>query len=128
MRFGYVITYVPDVAATVAFYTAAFGLQPRFIHDSGTYAELETGATALAFANEDFAAGNGHHFRPTRPDEPAPGIEIALVVDDVEAAYATACAAGAISAAAPKSMPWGQVVSYVRDCNGVLVELCSQVT
>ena len=40
----------PDVAQAVAFYERAFGLTRRFVHESGTYAEMETGATALAFA------------------------------------------------------------------------------
>jgi lactoylglutathione lyase len=43
MELGYVIVYVPDVAATVAFYERAFGIKRRFIHESGTYAEMETG-------------------------------------------------------------------------------------
>jgi lactoylglutathione lyase len=50
MHFGYTIIYVPDVAASLAFFTRAFGLARRFLHESGTYGELETGATTLAFA------------------------------------------------------------------------------
>ena len=49
MQFGYTILYVPDVPASLAFYQAAFGLNTRFLHDSGDFAELDTGATALAF-------------------------------------------------------------------------------
>ena len=33
----------------------------------------------------------------------------------------------AIALAKPKKKPWGQMVSYVRDLNGVIVELCSPV-
>ena len=43
MQFGYTIIYVPDVAASLAFFTRAFGLARRFLHESGTYGELETG-------------------------------------------------------------------------------------
>src|SRR5215475_12281277 len=50
MQFGYTIIYVPDVAASLAFFTRAFGLARRFLHESGTYGELDTGATTLAFA------------------------------------------------------------------------------
>ena len=128
MHLGYVIAYVPDVAATVAFYEAAFGLAQRFVHESGTYAEMETGATALAFVEEGFAAASGHGFRQNRPDAPAAGIEIALVTDHVTAANATALAAGAEAVHAPEQKPWGQTVSYVRDLNGILVELCSPVS
>jgi lactoylglutathione lyase len=77
VRLGYVIQYVPDVAATVAFYEAAFGLERRFLHESGTYAEMETGATALAFASEALPEGGGVRFRRTRPDGEPPGAESA---------------------------------------------------
>ena len=36
MQFGYTIIYVPDVAASLAFFTRAFGLARRFLHESGT--------------------------------------------------------------------------------------------
>ena len=55
MRFAYTIIYVPDVSASLAFFQSAFGFQPRFVHESGTYGELETGATALAFAAHELA-------------------------------------------------------------------------
>lgn len=125
MRLGYVIRYVPDVRATVAFYAAAFGLAPRFVHESGTYAEMETGATALAFAEEALVAGQGVEFRRTRPEEAAPAVEIGLVTDDVCAAYERAVAAGASPVLPPREKPWGQLVGYVRDRDGALVEICS---
>lgn len=127
LALGYVILYVPDVAAAVAFYEAAFGLACRFLHESGQYAEMETGTTALAFAHEDIAAANAP-FRPLRPDEKAPAAELGLVTDDVAKAYRRAVAAGAVAVAPPKAKPWGQVVSYVRDANGFLVEICSAVS
>jgi uncharacterized glyoxalase superfamily protein PhnB len=63
--------------------------------------------------------------RPNRPDEVAAGIELALVSDDVATAYAVAIAAGAVGVREPEEKPWGQTVAYVRDPDGVLVELCS---
>ena len=126
MRLGYVILYVPDVAATMDFYETAFGLERRFLHEGG-YGEMETGGTALAFAAESLALANGTQFRPVRPDEPAPGVEIALVSDDPMAAFDRAVAAGAQPVQPPQEKPWGQVVGYVRDINGVLVELCGAI-
>ena len=125
MRLGYVIHYVPDVAATVAFYTAAFGFAPRFVAEGGSYAEMETGATALAFAAESLIEDQGATFRRTRPDEAPPGTEIGLVTEDVRGAFAKAVAAGAVPLMPPKEKPWGQLVGYVRDLNGALVEICS---
>jgi catechol 2,3-dioxygenase-like lactoylglutathione lyase family enzyme len=127
MKLGYVILYVPDVATTVAFYERAFGLVRRFIHESGQYAEMETGATALAFASEDMASTTCHGFRRNRLEDPAAGAEVALVTNDVAKSFTRAVDAGALPVAQPIEKPWGQVISYVRDGNGFLVEICSEV-
>jgi lactoylglutathione lyase len=123
---GYVILYVRDVALTVSFYERALGLSLRFMHESGKYAELETGSTALAFSDELDVPLVGQ-FALNRSDQRPAGAEVALVVDDVQAAYDQAIAGGATPVLAPTEKPWGQTVSYVRDLNGVLVELCSAV-
>ena len=79
MRFGYTIVYVRDVADSVEFYERAFGLERRLLHESGQYAELETGSTALAFgatvslAHVPQVTENRHRRRAKRP-RPA-GIE-----------------------------------------------------
>lgn len=126
IRFGYTIVYVADVPATVAFWQTAFGLELRFAHEA-EYAELETGSTALAFATEAVATGNAGPFQPNRPELPAAGFEVGLLTDDVPAAYGRAIGAGAVPVKPPSTKPWGQVVAYVRDPNGVLVELCTPV-
>ncbi len=128
MQLGYTIVYVPDVAASLAFFEQAFGLRRKFLHESGTYGELDTGATTLSFAAHalgdlNFAGGHVHADTSAQPL----GFEIALVTDDVQAAHARAVAAGAREMAAPTAKPWGQVVSYVRCPDGVLVELCTPV-
>ncbi len=43
------------------------------------------------------------------------------------AAYAAAIAGGATPVAEPETMSWGQVVSYVQDPDGHLVELATTV-
>ena len=58
MRFGYTILYVADVSASLDLYERAFAQRRRFLHESGAYAELETGATVLAFASRELAASN----------------------------------------------------------------------
>ncbi len=125
MKLGYVIVYVADVPATLAFYESCFGLARRYLHDSKMYGELETGGTALAFAAESLIELNGLSARKNRSgDEPA-GAEIGLVTSDVGAAYDRAVSAGAEACKEPASKPWGQTVAYVRDLNGFLVEICS---
>ncbi len=126
MKLRYVIIYVPDVVQTVEFYERAFGLTRSFVHDSGQYAELATGTTALAFASETDTT-TCHAFEPNRLQNKAAGAEVALVTDRVEEAFATAVAAGAHPEVEPTAKPWGQTISYVRDLNGFLVELCSPV-
>ena len=126
MKFGYTILYVSDVERTVAFYESAFGLKRRFIHESG-YGEMDTGGTKLAFASVELAKSNGVSFLQSPPQGPSPAVEIAFVTDDVAMAFEKAVEAGAAPIAEPKQKPWGQTVSYVRDMNGFLVELCSPV-
>ena len=128
MHFGYTIIYVPDVAASLQFFETAFGLQRRFLHDSGTYGELETGATALAFADHSLAASHFPQGHVAAHSSPLPlGMEFALVTPDVASAHAKALQAGATEIKAPAAQPWGQTVSYVRCPDGTLVELCTPI-
>jgi uncharacterized glyoxalase superfamily protein PhnB len=68
----------------------------------------------------------GGHVRADSSPQPL-GFEVALVTDHVQDAHAKAIAAGAREMAAPQQKPWGQVVSYVRCPDGILVELCTPV-
>jgi catechol 2,3-dioxygenase-like lactoylglutathione lyase family enzyme len=126
---GYVILYVPDVSASLAFYEAAFGLERRFFNDENgqAYGELETGAARLAFAS--FALVNQHLQAGERAGgRPPAGSEIALVTADVPALFARAAKAGATIVSEPATKPWGQTVAYLRDNAGHLVELCTPLT
>ncbi len=126
MKFGYTIIYVSDVSASLEFYEKAFGFARRFLHESGTYGELDTGATTLAFAAHALGKMNLPAGYVAADDSHLPlGFEVAFVSSDVAAAHATALAAGAAEIHGPETKPWGQVVSYVRCPDGTLVELCS---
>lgn len=128
MKFGYTIAYVPDVAKSLQFFERAFGFATRFLHESGTYGELETGETALAFASHELAESNFAQGHVAASDSAQPlGMELGFVTPDVAAAHARAVAAGAVELSAPVTKPWGQVVSYVRCPDGLLVELCSPI-
>ena len=124
-RLGWVIAYVPDVTAAIEFYEKSFGLERAFIAEDASFGELKTGDTKLAFASETL--GDSHFdggFR--RPDADRPfNVEIALIFDDPEAAFALALENGASALVEPKRTPWGQVVGYVRDPFGTLVEVAS---
>lgn len=129
MKLGYVITYVPDVEASLGFFTRAFGFERRFLHESGTYGELSTGETTLAFAAHALGEGNfaGGHVHADASPQPL-GMEIAIVTDDVPAAHAQAIRHGARELSPPAPKPWGQTVSYVRAPDGVLIEICTPVS
>ena len=128
MKLGYTIIYVEDVATALAFYTAAFGLETRFVHESGDYAELATGETVLAFASHQLGESNfsGGYEKLSDLAKPA-GFELAFVTDDVEKGVQDALAAGATLVAEPAAKPWGQTVGYIRTPDGMLVELCTPI-
>jgi lactoylglutathione lyase len=124
MRFGYTILYVRDVAASVELYERAFGQRRRFVHESGDYAELDTGETTLSFASHELAESNlPDAFR--RPDGATTAFEVCFVTDDVAGAYEQAVREGAEPVTRPHTKPWGQDVAYVQDPDGNLVELAS---
>ena len=128
MHFGYTIIYVEDVISTINFYEKALACECSFIHDSKQYAELNTGDTKLAFAHESMAKDNGIDIRTNRKHELPAGIEIAFVTDDVASAFHQATNFGAIEVQQPSQKPWGQTVAYIRDLNGLLIEICSPMT
>ena len=129
VTFSHTIFYVKDVPKALAFYKDAFGLEPKFIHESNQYAELATGSTALAFASDQLAAYNlPKGYVPHDISKVPLACEIALSVSDVQAWYERALRAGAHSIAAPQQKPWGQVVAYVQDPNGVLVEIAGPLS
>ncbi len=125
---GYVILYVNDVAASLAFYEKAFGLAKRFFHDDNgkAYGELETGATRLAFASVALAEEHLKQKVVSAGLDKAPlGVEIALTTPDVPALFKRAVTAGATAISEPATKPWGQTVAYLRDQSGFLVEICT---
>jgi uncharacterized glyoxalase superfamily protein PhnB len=109
----------------VAFYERAFGLTVQMTDESGTYAQMSTGETTLAFAAESAAALTGIEIHTHRSEETPSAVQLAFVADDVTAAYDAAVAAGAVAVVPLSEKPWGQTLGYLRDNNGFLVELSS---
>lgn len=126
LRLGWVIVYVDAPAAAAEFYRRAFGLSIEFSVPDGTYAQMATGSTKLAFAAYALGEHNfdGGVLRAPLAGQP-PNVEITLVADDVDGAYERALDAGCAPLAAPQDKPQGQRVGYVRDPFGTLVELAT---
>jgi catechol 2,3-dioxygenase-like lactoylglutathione lyase family enzyme len=125
MFLRYVILYVPDVPATLDFYTRAFGLERGFLDESGNFGELVTGSTKLCFTAIALMEQIGKQVATTPPALPA--FELAFETGDVAAALDRALAAGATLVQGVERMDWGQTTAYVRTPEGTLVELCTAV-
>jgi uncharacterized glyoxalase superfamily protein PhnB len=123
MRFGGTVLYVDRVSDAVDFYRRAFGLEVRFFDEALGFAELETGGSTLAIAAHSLGKMlmPGAYVRP--PDGQPAGVEIAFLTGDVPAAFDKAIAEGASAIAAPRRMPWGLEVAYVRAPEGTIVGL-----
>src|SRR5205809_23165 len=90
-RFGHTIFYVKDVKKTVEFFEKAFGIPRWFIDDTGQYAQLKTGDTALGFASWELAQSNLKvPFQKGDPKQPPLGCEISFLTDNVQASLDTA--------------------------------------
>ena len=123
-RLGWVIVYVPEIEAALAFYERAFGMTRRFAVD--TYGELDTGSTVARrsrpsrSAKQNFAGGVA---RPAADATPF-NVELALVSTSTPP-FAHAVESGATALAEPKDKPQGQRVGWVRDPFGTLIEIAS---
>lgn len=128
LKFSHMIFYVSDVRETLAFYEKAFGLKTKFLHESNMYGELDTGSTSLGFASNEMAALNlpDGHQKPSLEQAPFAN-EIAFTSKNVEADYDHAIQSGATALTAPTEKPWGQVVGYLRDPNGIVIEIGSEM-
>jgi lactoylglutathione lyase len=128
IKFAYTILYVEDVVETINFYEQAFGFTKKFITPDNSYGEVISGETTLSFASKTLALSNlKDGFIESNLNEKPFGIEIGFTTNDVQATINMAIEAGAKLYAAPKEKPWGQVVGYVRDLDGFLIEICTPV-
>ena len=129
MKFSYTILYVHNVELTIDFYIKAFGCTLQFLDETKLYGALETGSTTLAFADESLAKDNVGTFEKNNLNKKSPaGFEIAFTTDNVKHAYEHALKSGAQSLQPPLQKPWGQLVAYVLDINGIIVEIASPLS
>ncbi|TDQ08218.1 VOC family protein [Pedobacter metabolipauper] len=128
VKFKYTILYVQDVTASILFYEKAFGFQRKFITPDNSYGELLTGDTVLSFASVELAKSNlSDGFMESAPNGKPFGIEIGFTTENVEQVFNTAVQEGGIPVEQMKVKPWGQEVAYIKDLNGFLIEICSEM-
>jgi catechol 2,3-dioxygenase-like lactoylglutathione lyase family enzyme len=128
VKFGYTILYVENVEESILFYENAFGFSRKFITPENDYAELVTGETTLSFASKELAAQNlkDGFIESTLEDKPF-AIEIGFITEDVTETVQKATSFGAVLVKEPTQKLWGQIVAYIRDLNGFLIEICTEM-
>lgn len=126
IKFAYTILYVKDVEQSIAFYEKAFGFTRKFVTPENDYGELSVGETTLSFASITLASSNlkDGFINSSLANKPF-GIEIGFTTNDVDKTISAAVTAGGTLLENPKTKPWGQVVAYVRDPDGFLIEICT---
>ncbi|TCN56626.1 VOC family protein [Flavobacterium circumlabens] len=128
IKFGYTILYVENVETAVAFYENAFGFSRKFVTPENDYGELSTGETTLSFASKKLAAQNlKEGFIESNLEAKPFAIEIGFITDDVTETVQKATSFGAVLVKEPAQKPWGQIVAYIRDLDGFLIEICTEV-
>jgi lactoylglutathione lyase len=126
IKFAYTILYVKDVENSISFYEKVFGFKRKFIAPGNEYGELDTGSTTLSFAAINLAKTNlSKGFMQSHKSDKPFGIEIGFTTDDVEGFFNSAIKHGASEEEKAKTKPWGQVVAYIRDPDGFLIEICT---
>lgn len=126
VKFAYTILYVQNVTTSIEFYEKAFGFSRKFITPENDYGELLVGETSLAFASITLVNANiSGGFQNSSLTEKPFGMEIGLTTDNVEETIRIAIEAGATLLEKPTQKPWGQIVAYLRDLDGFLVEVCT---
>ena len=119
-RIGYVILYVSDLDASIAFYRDVVGLPYRFT-DAG-YAEFGTEGTHFALYERRRA-----EWLTGRAVTPGPAAEIVLLVDDVDAQASRLAALGTTVLSGPADRPWGHRTVHIADPDGFVVEFAEEI-
>ncbi|WP_041290598.1 VOC family protein [Kribbella flavida] len=119
-RIGYVILYVSDLDASIAFYRDVLGLPHRFT-DAG-YAEFGTTAPRFALYERRRA-----EWLTGGPVAPGPAAEIVLLTDDVDAQARRLGKLGVPILTGPADRPWGHRTVHLADPDGFIVELAQEI-
>ncbi|MEZ0576779.1 VOC family protein [Halodesulfovibrio aestuarii] len=128
MKLGYVTLYVDNIPEIITFYEKVLDLTLRFKHESGMYAEMETGNTVLAFAHHELATQLvPQGYQKAHPDNEALGMQLGFEVENVTETYQKALTNGASTIALPEVKPWNFESAMVKDPSGHLVEFCRPV-
>ena len=117
-----VIVFVEDVARSLTFYEDALGAERDQVDSDGSYGELTCG---IGFAAHEHVERHlDLSFQRNEAGVLPGGFELDVAVDDVDARFRQAIAAGAAAVWAPQDKAWGRS-AQIRDPDGVFVHLTS---
>jgi lactoylglutathione lyase len=119
---GYVILYVRDVEASVAFYRDALGL-PFKLRDAGYAEEFVTGETKFGLLDRTRASD----LIRRESTEGGPAGEVLFIVDDVDAEAERLRGLGVEFLSGPVDRPWGHRTLHLLDPDGFVVELAQKI-
>jgi uncharacterized glyoxalase superfamily protein PhnB len=114
---GFPILSTADLPRLVAFYENAFlgVVGYRFAHEgTDVYVAMKIGAASL-----------GIGWEPDADDSDHDRVALWFYVDDLDAAFARARAAGGRVVEDPEVRPWGERVGSLRDPSGTLVNVAT---
>jgi lactoylglutathione lyase len=117
----YVVLYVDDLDASLAFYRDVLGLPFKF-QESG-YAEFATPGTKFALYDRRRLPG----LIGRDASEGGPAGEVLFLVDDVDKMPERLRGLGVEILAGPVDRPWGHRTLHVRDPDGFVVELAEEI-
>jgi lactoylglutathione lyase len=118
---GYVVLYVRNLEASVAFYREVVGLTFRF-QESG-YAEFDTRGTKFALYERARLPG----LIGREAAEGGPGGEVVFLVDDADEEAQRLRGLGVEILAGPVDRPWGHRTLHLLDPDGFVVELAQEI-
>jgi lactoylglutathione lyase len=117
---GYVIVYVSNLEASVAFYRDVIGLGLKFI-DAG-FAEFDSGEARVGLYERRRAA-----WLTGEEVSPGPAAEVAFLVDDLDEEARRLRRLGVTALSGPADRPWGHRTLHLADPDGFIVELAQPI-
>ncbi len=128
IKYTYTILYVENVTKSIEFYIKSFGFSRKFVTEENDYGEIITGETTISFASKNLANSNlKNGFLESDLKNKPFGIELGFVTENVAETIESVKNNGGIIIEEPKQKPWGQIVAYIRDLDGFLIEICTSM-
>jgi catechol 2,3-dioxygenase-like lactoylglutathione lyase family enzyme len=117
---------VSDFEQSVAWFERVLGFRV-VARDANEYAELARGETTLQLAAEDAPYWKSERPRPLPPGQRGSGVEIVLLIDNVDAIYRQAQQAGADIVRPLADYPWHMRQFWLRHPDGYLLRPAQRI-